>query len=174
MSLSSRLPVVYRILTWCLLLLAVFGVLQYSVHAWQVWAHMSGVDAHSRGALRVMLGWDAAYLLGACLTLSVSAGVLLRREWARRAMRVLALLLALWAGWTAWRWSGADHALAQLLARPDLDTLSRAAITHQRRALRIAMLLKVLAVPVLAWLAWHLGRPGVRAHFRGRGAHPAR
>jgi hypothetical protein len=168
MSLSSRLPALYRILTWCMLLLAMLGVLEYSVHAWQVWQHFSGVDAAARARLRVMLGWDAAYLVGACLTLSVAAGVLLRREWARRAMRVVALLLAAWAVWTAWRWSGADHALAQLLARPDLDAISRAQITHQRRALRMAMLLKLASAPLLAWLAWRLGRPAVRAQFRGR------
>lgn len=169
MSLSSRLPAVYRIFTWCLLLLAMLGVLEYSVHAWRVWQHLGGVDAAARSQLHAMLGWDVAYLTGACVTLSVSAGVLLRREWARRAMRVLALLLAAWAGWTAWRWSGADHALAELLARPDLDAVSRAEIGHQRRALRMAMLLKLVAMPLLGWLAWRLGRPAVRAQF-----HPAR
>jgi hypothetical protein len=32
----------------------------------------------------------------------------------------------------------------------------------------VSLSLRVLAVPVLLWLAWYLGRPQVRSQFRER------
>ncbi len=162
----------WRIVTWALLLLATFGVLQYAGHAWRVW-HMLGQTAAAHHApLEHMLWWDGGYLLLAGLTVTVSAGTLMQREWARRGMRVLALVLALWALATAimllLQWGRFHHAEQMLLSQPGISAAQRATIAHLHRELVTGMVLKFLAVPVLGWLCWHLGRLSVRAQFGPR------
>jgi glucan phosphoethanolaminetransferase (alkaline phosphatase superfamily) len=160
----------WRLACWVLLLLAALGILQYVDHAWQVAALLR--DATDATALRHMLIWDIAYLAGACVVLSAAAGALLRREWARRLLRVVAALLAVWALVTAIailaQWNAFQHVSAQLLAQPDTTAGDRALLAHARRVFMAGTALKLAAVPVLAWLAWRLGVPGVRAQFRAR------
>ncbi len=169
---------VWRLACWMLLLLAAFGILQYVSHAGQGAALLRQPEsmAGAHATLRGMLAWDVVYLGGACLTLSASAGALLRREWARRLLRVVAALLALWALGTAIamlaQWTAFQHASDELLARPGMNDEGRAALAHARRTFVIGFALKVAAVPLLAWLAWRLGVPSVRAQFRARAAQP--
>ncbi|HET7359914.1 MAG TPA: hypothetical protein VFJ04_07185 [Rhodanobacteraceae bacterium] len=161
----------WRIVCWVLLLLAALGILQYADHAWRVGSLLhAGADP----ALRRMLAWDVAYLAGACITLGATAGALLRREWARRLLRVVAVLLALWALATGIavlaQWSAFQHVSAQLLARPGTTADDRIVLAHARRVFIAGTALKLVAVPVLAWLAWRLGVPGVRSQFHARRA----
>ncbi len=160
----------WRVVTWLLLLLAVFGIFQYSVHAWQVaeWLRKGGQDP-SHAALTRMLAWDIAYLLGACITLTVAAAALLRRGWAWFALRVVAGLLALWLLVTALvlaaHWSGFSHRTEELMSLPKLADSARVLVERARRNYLVGMGLKLAAVPVLAWLSWHLGRAPVRGQF---------
>lgn len=173
---TARAFDVWRLVCWMLLLLAAFGILQYVSHAWQVGALLRQPESMdgAHGTLRGMLAWDVVYLGGACLTLSATAGALLRREWARRLLRVVAALLALWALGTAVamlaQWTAFQHASDELLARPGMTDEGRAALAHARRTFIIGFALKVAAVPLLGWLAWRLGIPAVRAQFQPRAA----
>lgn len=166
---SQRRLALWRVVVWAVLLLAAFGVMQYAGHAWRV-AHILGRKATSQhAALEHMLWWDGGYLLLSGLTVAVSAGVLMQREWARRGMRVLALALAAWALVTAimltLHWVRFHHAEQLLLAQPDILPTQRATIAHVRRALIAGMALKFVSVPVLGWLWWRLGRVAVCRQF---------
>jgi hypothetical protein len=162
----------WRIVCWVLLLLAAMGILQYADHAWRVAALLHAGAGNDAGALGRLLAWDIAYLAGACLTLSAVTGTLLRREWARRMLRVIAVLLAVWALATAIvmfaQWNAFQHVSADLLARPGTTAGDRAVLAHARRIFMAGTAFKLVAVPVLLWLAWRLGVPGVRAQFAVR------
>lgn len=165
----------WRLVAWVLLLLAAFGILQYTRHAWQVLAVMHGpplAGAPHGAALGWMLAWDGLYLLGACLTLAVAAGALLGREWARRALRVVALLLALWALVSGvalmMQWQAFQRSSEALAALPHLDESGQALLQRLRRTFVLGIGMKLVAVPVLGWLAWRLGAPTVRVQFRRR------
>ncbi|NII11931.1 hypothetical protein [Oleiagrimonas sp. C23AA] len=172
MSKSSRWPALYRVVIWLLLLLAAFGVLQYAAHGWQAFGILHGqkLAEADRHKLWAIIAWDAAYLLGAGLTVMVSAGALMGREWARRGLRVVASLLAVWAAVSAGmllsQWGDFSKASHQLLAQPNLPQAGREMIARYRLTLILGTSFKIVAVPVLAWLVWRLGRPSVRAHFK--------
>lgn len=163
----------WRIVTWLLLLLAVFGIFQYSVHAWHVGGllDMEGWEDR-RASLLGMLAWDVAYLIVACAAVASAAGALLRRGWARSALRVVAAVLALWLLATTImmlaRWSTFNHQSAALAGESGLSDVARDMVERVRRQYLVAMVLKAVAVPVLAWLSWRLGRPAVRAQFMPR------
>jgi len=163
---TSRRPAVWRVLTWLVLLLAIFGVLQYAVHAWRVGA---AVLAGAPDAATRALAWDVAYLVVACVTLTASAGTLLWRGWARPVLRVVAGLLALWLLVTAillgMDWMSFNQHSQVLLAQPDMADTVRAVSKRISNTYLVAIVLKAVGVPILAWLAWRLGVPSVRAQF---------
>jgi hypothetical protein len=163
---------IWRIVTWLLLLLAVFGILQYSVHAWHVGAALGQAGSQRQASLGAMLAWDVAYLAVACVSVMVAAGALLHRAWARPALRVVAAVLAAWLLVTAImliaHWASFNNHSSELLAQSGLGDAGRALLTRVRRNYLVAMCLKAAAVPVLAWLAWRLGAPRVRAQFAAR------
>ncbi|HEX7342095.1 MAG TPA: hypothetical protein VF269_07440 [Rhodanobacteraceae bacterium] len=175
---SSRFRLqAWRVVTCLLWLLAAFGILQYSVHVWQV-AHAlrspgTGHDAHA--ALLRMVMWGSAYLACACVTLAVATGALLTRGWARVALRVVAVLLALWFLVTAIQYGARlmafIHDSQMLLAQPHMADAARLLAARVRRSYEVTIALKAVAVPVLVWLAWRLGVPSVRGQFP---AWPAR
>jgi hypothetical protein len=41
-------------------------------------------------------------------------------------------------------------------------------IARAERTWQVGLALKAVAIPLLLWLAWQLGRPAVRAQFRRR------
>ncbi|HET7266507.1 MAG TPA: hypothetical protein VFJ15_00195 [Oleiagrimonas sp.] len=163
---KSRVPAIWRVVTWLVLLLAIFGVFQYSVHAWRVGA---AVAAGAPEAATRALAWDVAYLVVACVTLSAAAGTLLWRGWARPVLRIVAGLLALWLLVTAIMlgvdWVSFSRHSQELMAQPHMGDTVRALRERVRNTYLVAIVLKAVAVPVLAWLAWRLGVPSVRAQF---------
>lgn len=160
---------IWRIVTWLLLLLAAFGILQYSMHAWQVMAFMHSAGTRGHASLTHDLAWDIVYLVVACVTVTVAAGTLLYRGWARPVLRVVAAGLSLWLLVTAIilaaHWSSFNNHGAALLAQSQTDDAARVLFEHLRRRYLVAIILKAVGVPVLAWLAWRLGVPAVRAQF---------
>jgi len=181
-SSRARGLAMWRIVVWLLLLLSAFGGLQYLHHGQWVLGQLqaaSPADAEARSALHGMLGWDIAYLLAALALLAICAGCLLRQAWARPALRVAALVLAVWL-----IFSGVllviqmnDLERAHVVPPPSAQAnvslqLLLAQIDENyrvtRRSLELALLFKAIAVPVVLWLAWRLGRPLVRAQFRSR------
>lgn len=166
----------WRVVVWLLLLLAVFGCVQYIRHASLVWTQSQALAAGSAvaaGALHRMLAWDLVYLLAALALIILCAACILRQGWSRIPMRVAACVLSLWVLVTGvmllmqwWQFDRASaDALAQLHANPTLQL----ALLHARRSYRLALGMKVIAVPLLLWLAWRLGTLGVRSQFRTRG-----
>lgn len=138
----------WAIVPWMLLLLAGFGCVQYLQHA------------------------EYGYLAAATGVIVVSAGCILRQAWARPVMRVLAVLLALWAllsGALMLRhWGDFDVALQHALAQPQLAELALWLVKRAQRTWQVSLVLKAIAIPLLLWLAWRLGDVRVRAQFRPR------
>ncbi|HET6588225.1 MAG TPA: hypothetical protein VFG67_10710 [Oleiagrimonas sp.] len=162
-------PAVWRIVTWLVLMLAMFGILQYSVHAWHVAAALDAAPSADRASLTGMLAWDILYLVVACITVSASAGALFRRAWARPVLRVVVGVLALWLLVTAIQmaahWSSLSNQSALLMSQSTMSDAGRMLLERIQRRYLIAMILKAVGVPVLAWLAWRLGTSAVRAQF---------
>jgi energy-coupling factor transporter transmembrane protein EcfT len=133
---------------WVLLLFAALGFVQYLRHA------------------------EYIYLVAALLVIVVCAGCILRQAWARLAMQMLAVLLALWALASGvlmlQQWGDFDTARQHALAQPQLGDVALWMIARAERTWQVGLALKAAAIPLLLWLAWQLGRPAVRAQFRPR------
>lgn len=133
---------------WVLLLLAGLGFVQY-----------------------LRLG-EYLYLGAAVVVIVVSAGCILRQAWARPAMQLLAILLVLWAllsgAWMLQQWGDFETARQHALAQPQLGQIALWMIARAERTWRVALALKAIAIPLLLWLAWTLGRADVRSQFRSR------
>ncbi len=113
------------------------------------------------------------YLVAALAVIAVSAGCILRQAWARDAMRVLAVLLALGALYSLMldvtHWGDFERARRHVLAQsPALAELGLWMIDRAQRIREVSVAIKVVAMPLLLWLAWALGRPAVRPQFRTR------
>ena len=162
----------WRVVVWLVLLLAAFGCVQYLGHAQLLWAQRAGLSPAAAAAMHRMLAWDLGYLLAAFALIVLCAGCILRQAWARTPLRVAAGVLALWAlvsgGMMLAQWPQFDRASADALAQLGRDTVLGQAMLHARRVYRITLALKVVAIPVLLWLAWRLGAPAVRMQFRHR------
>lgn len=124
------------------------------------------------GAVQYLRGGDHVYLVAALLVIVACAGCILRQGWARPVLQGLCLLLALWALATGAlmlrQWDQFALARQHALAQPELGELTLWLVARAQRTWQVALALKALAVPLLLWLAWALGRPNVRAQFRTR------
>lgn len=164
----------WRIVVWLILLLAAYGCLQYLLHAEQIWGVLGKLPAENTGdiaQLHKMLAWDVGYFVIAFALIVICAGVILRQAWARPALQAAAILLAL--GWglagglmLLSQWREFSQGVELTNAQAPLDEASTMALAHVRRSFLIALATKAVAMPVLLWLAWCLGRPQVRAGFR--------
>jgi hypothetical protein len=132
---------------WVLLLLAALACVQYVQHG------------------------EYAYLAAALVVVAVCAGCILRLAWARNFLRVVALALAAWCliggilmlrQWDAFD-QARQHAMTQ---QPQMADLALWMIARAQRTWQIGLALKGVAVPLLLWLAWLLGRPAVRMQFK--------
>lgn len=113
------------------------------------------------------------YLAGALGVIVVCAGCVLRQEWARLAMRAVAVLLAIWAAYTGvLMWMGRDQfSMAKEAALANPQQYGEVALVMVERAQRIFHLvigIKAVSVPLLLWLAWAMGRASVAAQFHTR------
>jgi hypothetical protein len=145
---SARRFSVWPIGVWILLLLAAMGSVQYLQHA------------------------EYAYLLAALLIIVVCAGCILRQAWARPITQVLAVLLALWALVSGLlmlqQWGDFETAREHAQALPQLGEVALWMIARAQRTWQVGLALKAIAMPLLLWVAWQLGRPAVRAQFKRR------
>jgi len=145
---SARRFSAWAVGPWVLLLFAALGFVQYLRHA------------------------EYIYLAAALLVVVVCAGCILRQAWARPAMQVLAVLLALWALASGvlmlQQWGDFGTARQHALGQPQLGEVALWVIARAERTWQVGLALKVAAIPLLLWLAWQLGRPTVRAQFRPR------
>lgn len=168
---------VWRVVSWLLLLVAAFSVLEYTLYAWHASsALLSGDTGGKHAEVVTALVWHIVSLAAACATVMAATGVVLRREWARRVLRVLAVLLAVWMlvsiVMLGWQWHDFSVHSQKLLQQNDASALSHGVLARMRRDYEIAIAVKVgleaIAVPVLAWLSWRLGKPAVRQQFSRR------
>lgn len=155
---------------------SVAGVATPRFGAWRVGAWIVLLLAAMGGVLYLRQG-DYAYLVGAFVVIVTSAGCILRQPWARQALRVVALLLVLWAlasgGLMLAQWGQFAQARTHALAEPQAQILLLM-IEQARRGYLLGLVLKALLIPLLLWLAWQLGRPAVRAQFRTAAVTAAR
>ncbi|MET4675518.1 MULTISPECIES: hypothetical protein [unclassified Luteibacter] len=158
----------WRIVVWLVMLLAAAGfvvnayacvVIGQAVGAMSAEAVASGPDP------RIALLWSLGYTLAAFAIIVVTLSTLRWRDWARGAMRIVALLLMVWAAYTAWfaygQWQQLGIVLGQAGLPPDLVMVAG----RQRSIMLVGVVLKVVSVPLLAWLAWALGSLRVRQQF---------
>jgi energy-coupling factor transporter transmembrane protein EcfT len=133
---------------WVLLLFAALGFVQYLRHA------------------------EYAYLAAALLVIVTCAACILRQAWARPIMQALAVLLAVWSLVSGvlmlQQWGDFETARQHALTRPELGDVALWMIARAERTWQVGLALKAVAIPLLLWLAWQLGRPAVRAQFRRR------
>ena len=159
----------WRIVVWLVMLLAAAGFV-INTYASVLIGHAIGAvsaDAIAAGASdpRIGLMWSLAYALAAFFVMAVALGTLRWREWGRRAMRAVALLLLVWAAYTAWGSYDQWNQLGAVLSQPGLPADLLAAGEKHRTILFIGLVLKTVSVPVLAWLSWALGSVSVRQQF---------
>ncbi len=144
----SRRFALWALGVWVVLLLAMVGAVQYLRQA------------------------DFVYLAAAAVIIVVCAGCILRQGWARPVMRALCVALVLWAlisgGLMLSQWDRFAIARQHALAQPQLADLALWLVARAQRTWQVALGLKALAIPLLLWLAWGLGRPAVRAQFKQR------
>jgi hypothetical protein len=120
------------------------------------------------GCVQYLRHAEYGYLLAALVIVVVSAGCILRRPWARPAMRLLAVALAAWAFVSGalmlsqWHVMEATHQQAMT----QLDQAAVWLIERKQRTWVVLFALKAIALPLLFWLEHQLGRPAVRLQFR--------
>jgi hypothetical protein len=159
----------WRIVVWLVMLLAAVG---FVINAAGILAAVSAIRSISAEAIaagapdpRVFLAWSVGNTLGAFVVMVVALGTLRWREWGRSAMRIAAGVLAVWAIVTAviafhqWQVIGVE------LAQGGLEPEQLLRDVKLRSILVVGIVLKAVSVPVLAWLAWTLGRVPVRQQF---------
>jgi hypothetical protein len=145
---AARRVAAWSIGCWIVLLLAAFGCVQYLRHG----AYL--------------------YLAGAAAVIVISAGCILRQAWARQPMRLLGLLLVLWVlgtgGLMLAHWGQFAQARQHAQAQPQLADLLLPLIEQAQHDYLLGLVLKALLLPLLLWLVWRLGQPGVRQQFHRR------
>jgi hypothetical protein len=148
-------------LLWVLLLLAAFGALQY-------------LKVIASDAPQDVKGIAYLYLAAAFALVVVCAGCILRQEWARQTMRILAPLLVLWllvsGGQMLMGWGQFEKDRELVTGKPMADVLLLM-IDRAERTYIFSLIFKAMMVPLLLWLAWRLGQPaiGMQFHRRRRG-----
>jgi hypothetical protein len=164
----------WRIIVWLILLLAAYGCLQYMTHAGQLWHALQPLPSSDTGdiaQLQKMLAWDVLYFLASFALVVICAGAILRQAWARSALQVACVLLAVGWGLVGGvmlfsQWREFSQGVAMTNAQSTLDTASQLALAHMHRSFLIAMAIKIIGGPLLLLLAWRLGHPAVRSQFR--------
>jgi hypothetical protein len=145
---SPRRFSMWSLALWVLLLLLAYGGLQYLQHA------------------------EFLYLAASFVAIIVCVGAIMRHEWARSAMRVVALLIALYALVSGiamlMEWDTFERMRQAALANPQFAADLTMMIERAKRVFLVALTLKAISIPCLLWLAWVLGRPAVRAQFHRR------
>lgn len=158
----------WRIVVWLVMLLSAAGLV-INGYAAVIIGHAVGAlssDAAAGGPdPRIALLWSVGYTLAAFAVMAIALSTLRWREWARGAMRIIALLLMVWAAYTAWFAYGQWQQIGVVLGQPGLPPDLVAAAGRQRTILLVGVLLKALSVPLLGWLAWALGSVRVRQQF---------
>jgi len=158
----------WRIVVWLVMLLAAAGFV-LNLFAAVVAGHAIGAlsdEALAQGPdPRIVLAWALAYTFAAFAVMAIALSALRWRDWARNAMRLAALLLMVWAAYTAWitygQWQQAGIVLAQAGMPPEQAVPE----ARKQMILLVALVLKLVSVPVLGWLAWALGSARVRQQF---------
>lgn len=159
----------WRIVVWLVMLLAAVGLVinTYAsvILAKAVGAVSAEAIAAGAGDPRVGMMWSLAYALAAFVVVAVALGTLRWRDWGRRAMRLVALLLLVWSAYTAWGAFDQWRQLGVVLTQPGLPAELLATGEKHRTILLVGLLLKAVSVPVLGWLSWALGSVRVRQQF---------
>ncbi|MDF3980421.1 hypothetical protein P3W24_00200 [Luteibacter sp. PPL201] len=158
----------WRIVVWLVMLLSgaalvlnAFAVFMVS----QAWLTLSPEAIANGPDPRVTLAWSVGYAVVAFITVALSLGTLRWREWGRAGLRIVALLLAAWAVYTAWVGYDQWRQIGVVLSQPGLPPLWLAQAERRRTILLVGVILKAITVPTLAWLSWRLGSLRVREQF---------
>ncbi|TCV92043.1 hypothetical protein EC912_10834 [Luteibacter rhizovicinus] len=158
----------WRIVTWLVMLLAAVGFVINVSGLMQIVEGMKTVTPEAAAAMpdaRAAMAWATSYIVIAFVVIVMALAALRWRNWGRHGMRVVALVLLVWAAITAWISFGQWQQLGVVLAQPGFPQEAVAVVLKVRGTILASTVLKAVSVPVMAWLAWQLGRPAVRAQF---------
>jgi len=156
----------WRIAAWLIVLVAGVGAFFYARDAIGIsLALRDGATGVGTPAAQAQLGWDIAYFIAAA-ALAVLAALVLRGK--RRAvlpLRLVCLLVAIWAAtgvFSMWRaLAQVREGLAVALATPDASGDLASAVGPILTYMYLSLGLRILVIPVLGWVAWRLGRADV-------------
>lgn len=158
----------WRIVVWLVMLLSAVGMV---INGYAAVIFANAVGSLSPDALaggpdpRIKLAWSLAYTLAAFAIMATALATLRWRDSARNAMRIVSLLLMVWAAYTAWVGYGQWQQFGVVLSQAGLPPELLGEANRQRMILLVGVSLKAVSAPVLAWLAWALGSVGVRQQF---------
>ncbi|KAF1008216.1 MAG: hypothetical protein GAK28_01195 [Luteibacter sp.] len=159
----------WRIVVWLVMLLSAVG---FVLNGYAAVIFGKAVVALTPEALanggpdpRIGLAWSLGYVVGAFIVMALALGTLRWREWGRTGLRIVAVVLLLWAAYTAWVAFDQWRQLGAVLTQPGLPAELLAMGQKHRTILLLGLSLKLVSVPVLGWLAWRLGTLRVREQF---------
>ena len=156
----------WRIAAWLIVLVAGVGAFFYARDAIGVWlALRDGRTGIGTSAAQAQLGWDIAYFIAATLLAALAALVLRGKRRAVLPLRLVCLLVAVWAAtgaFSMWRaLAQVREGLAVAMASPDASGDLANVVGPILTFMYVSLGLRILIIPVLGWVAWRLGRADV-------------
>ncbi|HVI54617.1 MAG TPA: hypothetical protein VM621_06160 [Luteibacter sp.] len=158
----------WRIVVWMVMLLAAVG---FVINANAAIVAAGAIGSFSPEAAagapdpRLFMAWALVTTFGAFAVMALALGTLRWREWGRSYLRIAAGVLVVWAIVTALLAFRQWQAIGMELGQPGLPPDLMLRDMKMRSILVVGIVLKIVSVPVLAWLAWVLGRSSVRQQF---------
>jgi glucose dehydrogenase len=166
----------WRIAAWLIVLVAGVGAFFYARDAIGIaLALRDGTTGIGTPAAQAQLGWDVAYFIASAALAALAALVLRGKRRAVLPLRLVCLLVAIWAAtgvFSMWRaLAQVREGLAVALASPDASAVALASpdasgdlanavgpiLTYMYMSLGV----RILVIPVLGWVAWRLGKADV-------------
>jgi|GEM_PF-6679849 hypothetical protein len=156
----------WRIAAWLIVLVAGVGAFFYArdaIGVWLAWHDVATVvDAP---AAQARLTWDIAYFIAAVALAALAALVLAGKRRAVLPLRLVCVLVAIWAATGVFSIWGTvtqvREGLALALASPDASGDLANAVGPILTHMYVLLGLRILVIPVLGWVAWRLGNADV-------------
>lgn len=156
----------WRIAAWLIVLVAGVGAFFYARDAIGIaLALRDGTTGIGTPAAQAQLAWDVVYFIAAAALAALAALVLRGKRRAVLPLRLVCLLVAIWAAtgaFSMWRaLAQVREGLAVALASPDASADLANAVGPILTYMYMSLGVRILVIPVLGWVAWRLGKADV-------------
>lgn len=156
----------WRIAAWLIVLVAGVGAFFYARDAIGIWlALRDGTTGIGTPAAQAQLGWDIAYFIASALLAALAVLVLRGKRRAVLPLRLVCLLVAIWAAtgvFSMWRAvAQVREGLAAAMASPDASNDLANAVGPILTFMYLSLGIRILIIPVLGWVAWRLVKADV-------------